>query len=679
MRNTGRLLPIVLVCILVLPSAVGRADILTGETFARWGRQILTRIDEEMARSDGLYTHSVSQTFADYAWGQGVMLHALNAAAAIDSSYLAKARRNADEFHLRYWCSQNGTSGYNASYGGCGDRYYDDNAWIALALLELYELTGDSRYLTWARETVAFCMTGENGPGGTPDGGIRWHESNTTGASVCATAPTILANFRLYQLTGIASYYTDGRRLYDWIMASDLRYPYGIFHETAQGPLAYQTAVMTQCAVRLRQITGEAAHLREARRMAAAMETTFISGGTGALAQHGRWGGHDMTNACADLYAVDGDSRWLDLAARYLEHLYVNGINGAAGLYPERWEDTSGVYSEGLIDNAAVARAFWRMAATPGGVTPFDSFAPALRGRWTLDETSGTVAADSSGFGQPGLLGGGASFSTQAAAGRWNGALAFDGVNDFIDLPDGFADFRGGMTVSVWAYPTAVKNWARFLDLGNGEYDTNIVFGRRGSSNDLFFEAYDGAASGGQVLAPGAIQLNQWQMFTAALDADGNVTLYRNGTSVATGRTAIPSYVPRLNNYIGRSNWAADAFFAGRMDDVRIYNYALSPQEVAAIYQSAGQAENPAPANGAAGVSDLAGLVWTASSIATGRVWSFTTLPWPTQGLMAHYPMDAAFISGQTVIDTSGCPHLGGSLMGPATGRRRSDRPGAEL
>ncbi|HPP55982.1 MAG TPA: glycoside hydrolase family 76 protein [Anaerohalosphaeraceae bacterium] len=690
--------------------SVGFADVLTPASFQQWGREVLTQIQNRFGRSDGLYNSVLNQTWPDYAWGQGVMFRALTAAAFLDSSYLTRARNLADTLRLRYWCTYNNTSGFNSSYGGCGDRYYDDNAWIALALIELYDLTGDSKYLTWAQQTVAFCMTGENGPSNTPNGGIRWHESDTGGASVCSTAPTILANLLLYQRTGIQSYQTDALRLYNWIMASDLRYATGIFHETNQGPLGYQTAVMTQCAVRLYQITGQAAYLKEAQRMAAAMEHVFINRTTRALTQHGKWGGHDMTNAYVELYEADGSSRWLNLVGSYLEYLYINCIDPSKGLYPAVWNDTSRVCSSDLIDSASAARAFWKMASAPGASTPHTWFAKRLVGRWQLDETAGTSAADSSGFQNHGTLMGGLSFEANSSQGPVNRALRFDGVDDYIDLPDGFANFRAGMTVSVWAYPTAVKNWARFLDFGNGEYNCNIVFGRRGSTNDLFFECYDYTASGGQVIAAGAIALNQWQMFTATLDAAGNVVLYKNGTPIASGKTALPSNITRVNTYIGRSNWAADAYYEGFLDEVRVYNYPLTAQQVQILCQTAGQAENPFPPDKADGLNDFLTLQWTPGSLAAahdiyigtdaaavqsagpdspeykarrtnpsftpqllpdtlyywrvdeinadqtvspGQVWSFRTAPLPVPGLLAYYKMDAASVSGTALLDAS--------------------------
>jgi len=343
---------------------------MSGTRFGEWGRESMTNIERDFRLSGALYAHSLTERFRDYAWGQGVMANALVAAAKVDRSYLVTVVRHADEFHQRYWCTRSGTSGYNASSGNCGDRYYDDNAWIALALMELYELTEDTKYLTWARETVVFCMTGENGPQDNPNGGIRWHESNTGGASVCSTAPTILANLMIYHATGIESYLTDGRRLYEWIVNSNLRYSRWIFHETNEGPLGYQTAVMTQAALLLYRLMGDGSYLQEAQVMGAAMEHEFVNKDTHALKQTGKWGGHDMTNAYVALYEVDGNRHWLNIAAGYLEYLHVNGRDAATGRYPTSWDRVGGSPSGGLIDNASAARAFWKMAGTVGGAGP---------------------------------------------------------------------------------------------------------------------------------------------------------------------------------------------------------------------------------------------------------------------------------------------------------------------
>ena len=164
------------------------------------------------------------------------------------------------------------------------------------------------------------------------------------------------------------------------------------------------------------------------------------------------------------------------------------------------------------------------------------------------------------------------------AAGKVNQALIFDGTNDYVDLPDGFTNFQSGLTIAVWANPSAVTSWARFIDFGNGTAN-NILFARNGLTNDLTLDTADGA-----VTAAGVIDLNVWQWFAATVDESGNVVIYKNGLSVQTGTAGVPAVVTRTSNYIGESNWVADALYEGMMDEMRIYNYALSADDVAALY-----------------------------------------------------------------------------------------------
>ena len=156
-------------------------------------------------------------------------------------------------------------------------------------------------------------------------------------------------------------------------------------------------------------------------------------------------------------------------------------------------------------------------------------------GHWTLDETSGTTANDSSTKNMDGTLSGGLSFNNDSVSGQIGRALDFDGSNDYIDLPNGFNDFVKGCTVSLWAYPTAVQTWERFIDFGNGSSSDNIWFGRLSDSDDLVFECWSGGGMNGRVTAAGEISLNEWQMFSVTADENGNVRLFKNGQLVGTG------------------------------------------------------------------------------------------------------------------------------------------------
>ena len=214
-----------------------------------------------------------------------------------------------------------------------------------------------------------------------------------------------------------------------------------------------------------------------------------------------------------------------------------------------------------------------------------------------LDDTDGEDAFDSSGNNMTGSLAGELSFDNSSIAGPRGTALEFDGTDDFISLSsDETLGINEGFTVAMWAYPTSVAKWSRFIDFGNGSASDNIIMGRRDTSNDLFFEVYmNGAAP--IVTATGAIELNKWQFFAATVDNNGNVKMYKNGVQIKIGTTNPAIDLYRKNLYIGRSNWSSDAYYKGAMDEIKIYNYPLSADEISKVYYSK-KHDMPIPANG---------------------------------------------------------------------------------
>jgi hypothetical protein len=194
-----------------------------------------------------------------------------------------------------------------------------------------------------------------------------------------------------------------------------------------------------------------------------------------------------------------------------------------------------------------------------------------------FDDRNPTNAMDASGNGHSATLSG---HPVPLAAGRIGACLSFDGQDDYGQLPNGMSDFVNGMTVAVWANPTAVKYNAPFVDFGNGRERDNIIFGRLQDSNNLFFQIFGDGVYGNAIVAENAIELNRWQYFAATLDKSGRVTIYKNGSALMDGVASVPNVVIRTNNYIGRSNWSDGKFYEGAMDELRIYNRPLTASEI---------------------------------------------------------------------------------------------------
>jgi hypothetical protein len=191
-----------------------------------------------------------------------------------------------------------------------------------------------------------------------------------------------------------------------------------------------------------------------------------------------------------------------------------------------------------------------------------------------FDDQSTTNVVDSSGNGESATLVGDCSLP--------GNCLVLGGRNGHVKLSQGMNDFHRGLTIAVWAKPHSLRSWSRFLDLGNGPHDDNILFGRFSDSAALFLQVYRSETMRNTLRADNVIDLNVWQHFAATIDDRGNATLYKNGVAVAEGMVDTPRAITRTRNYIGRSNWeiAADQYYEGAIADLRIYDRPLGAPEI---------------------------------------------------------------------------------------------------
>ena len=121
----------------------------------------------------------------------------------------------------------------------------------------------------------------------------------------------------------------------------------------------------------------------------------------------------------------------------------------------------------------------------------------------------------------------------------------------------------------------------RFIDFGNGPGSNNIIMYRYSTNQQLGVDVY-GTPTYASVISPvGTLTTNENAVWCFTMDG-ATLTLYKNGTSIASvSTTSFPVNVTRNNCYIGRSNWANDPYLRGNIYDVKIYNRALTPSEVA--------------------------------------------------------------------------------------------------
>ena len=203
-----------------------------------------------------------------------------------------------------------------------------------------------------------------------------------------------------------------------------------------------------------------------------------------------------------------------------------------------------------------------------------------------LDQLAGTNAPDVSGFGNDGTLTGGAVFQATSADGS-PASVDFDGIDDRIELPA--VDVNGtGLTLACWFNGNSLNNAPRLISKATATAGDAHVFMLGVTQSASVFRLRARIRIGGtatELIAPsGSIAPGEWRH--AALTYDGtDMKLYLNGAEVATtGLTGAVDQDPAVPVAVGaQPPGAGPNFLDGRIDDVRIYQRALAPFELAAI------------------------------------------------------------------------------------------------
>jgi hypothetical protein len=229
-------------------------------------------------------------------------------------------------------------------------------------------------------------------------------------------------------------------------------------------------------------------------------------------------------------------------------------------------------------------------------------------GWWKLDETSGTMAADSSGNGHPGTLHGGPRW----VSGKFGGGLQFDGVADYVDT--GYTQNLNQWTVCAWVTSPAAP--ANTFPSGPVHRENNYQF--NWNHNVDSFRASTALMVGGAWTPAsfGTLEANRWYYLTGTYDGSSLKAFVNGDLITSVSLTGTPN---AENNSLkfGRSATAAQ-FFAGTLDDVRIYDRALSQAEVQLVMlgEGPGLSRDPDPMDRGNDVPRDVVLRWTPGNYA---------------------------------------------------------------
>jgi hypothetical protein len=253
-------------------------------------------------------------------------------------------------------------------------------------------------------------------------------------------------------------------------------------------------------------------------------------------------------------------------------------LNGAAlgaedttAPYSVVWNSTA-VANGGPYALTARARDAATNQTTATAVSVTVNNAAGLVAAYSFNENTGTTLTDRTGLGHTGTISG-ATWTTQ---GRFGSALTFDGVNDWVTIADANdLDLTTALTLEAWVFPTATTGVRDILIKEGSGFDVYNLYARnwRGLPETNVRVAGDNRTAEGA-----ALPANTWTHVAGTYDGT-TVRFYVNGVQVAThaigGQVATSTGPLRLG---GNSLWGE--FFAGRIDEVRIYNRVLSAADI---------------------------------------------------------------------------------------------------
>ncbi len=260
-----------------------------------------------------------------------------------------------------------------------------------------------------------------------------------------------------------------------------------------------------------------------------------------------------------------------------------------------------------------------------------DSLEQGLAGYWKLDDASGTTATDSSGNANNGTLTNGPTWGT----GQVKGDTVFDGVNDYVTTPNSTAIDMGAnqdFTLALWVKTSQAATAGQHPmmlskeDVNNPRQGYNMFLHAQTDDPTWYLELFSNGTAA-YAVGKSNIADGQWHHIVG-MRKGGRLYSYEDGglaTVNAAGFTgSLSKNIPLRFGRSSGSGW----YFNGSLDEVRIYNRALSSEEVGKLYRET------APDN-------------------------------PDTGLVGYWPFNGKDISGTTAYDRSGKGMNGTLTNGP--------------
>ena len=327
------------------------------------------------------YLASIEQTNIpnqfSYLWPYSGTFSAVNALfeATHDKKYLRLLDKRVLPGLEEYFDTQRTPNAYSSyiQTAPASDRFYDDNVWLGIDFTDIYQITGEQKYLDKAQLIWKFIESGTDNLLG---GGIYWCEQKKESKNTCSNAPGSVLAFKLFKATNDSVYFKQGKDLYEWTQknlqdSTDYLYFDNIRLDGKIGKakFAYNSAQMMQSAALLYQLTQNPIYLKEAQNVAKECYNYFFTDFTTTtgenfkiLKQGDIWFTAVMLRGFIELYHIDKNKTYINAFNKSLNHAW-NNARDNKGLFNTDLSGKNKDNKKWLLTQAAIVEMYARLAA----------------------------------------------------------------------------------------------------------------------------------------------------------------------------------------------------------------------------------------------------------------------------------------------------------------------------
>jgi hypothetical protein len=200
---------------------------------------------------------------------------------------------------------------------------------------------------------------------------------------------------------------------------------------------------------------------------------------------------------------------------------------------------------------------------------------------WAFDEGSGDIATDSTGDNH------GTIYNPEWAEGKINGALQFNGFTTYVDCGDSEVLGPEQMTLALWLEPGHMGGMRYILSRAKESSDDIDYALTRLLTGQVEFTVGQLNTASVSVLSSSTTPLDEWSHVAVGMDGS-KLSVYINGQLDASANYSERG--PRQAHRLVLSSYQGSTrFYFGKLDDVRIYDTALSEYNIEALYTDGSQ------------------------------------------------------------------------------------------